>query len=291
MMQMSRHSLFVFTEGFKDRYLYDCLVQRVCKKHGITCSLRTAEEIPGGGGGKTAVLEFFTYARRNSLLDADFKGKRTICAFLLDKDLDDVRRTQRKSPHVIYTPTYELENLLFLNSNLSAAAAAAASLDPSTFGNTFANPITWCKRAAGNWQKWVTLCAFSHLRAENAGNFYGRPRSQINSTAYSPTNDAAFQYEVLRFKDDWSDGDSSFYRAFSSIERRVERAYNQGDADRFFKGKWYCYFAREDVQRLARGRRWIDAHFGERLLCCLVMTIDPARGWPRWFLGRIDALI
>lgn len=290
-MQMSHHSLFVFTEGFKDRYLYDCLIQPVCKKHQITCSLVTADEIPDSGGGKLAVLEFFAYAKRHRLLAGQFKGKKTICVFLLDKDLDDVRRTQRRSPHVIYTPAYELENLLFLNGNLSAAVAAAASLDASAFGNTFSNSTNWCSRAARAWQKWVILCAFSRLRAKNAGNFYGRPRSQINATPYASTNQAAFQNEVLRFRDDWEQGEASFYKAFSSIEKRVEKACDSGDADCFFKGKWYCHFIHDDVRRLARGRRWNDFHFFDRVLACLAMTIDSRRGWARSLLASIDALL
>lgn len=288
---MSRDAVFAFTEGYTDRFPYSQVIDEVCIKRGVSSTIVNAEEIPDSGGGKPALLAFFDYAKRHDLLANQFKGKFTISVFLLDKDLDDVTRRRRRSPHTIYTPTYELENLLFLHGDLNNAAAAAACLGTATFKDEFLDRDAWCAKAALCWQKWVTLCAFSALKASNARAFYRRPHSQINRSAYAAPTEATFRNEVVSFEKDWAGDRVSFDAAFDSIVKLVDRAYREGHADHFFKGTWYCHFVYEDVCRLAGDKRWNRNGFQERLLSCLAMAIQRDCTWTRELCARLDEII
>ena len=126
-MQISRVPLFIFVEGYKDRYVYDQIVQSECQQSGVSYKVVTAEEIGISGGGKEALLKFFDYLAAESSLICNFNGKTTISIFFLDKDVDDVLNSMRSSEHIVYTETYEIENYFFIHGALSEVAAASAS--------------------------------------------------------------------------------------------------------------------------------------------------------------------
>jgi hypothetical protein len=288
---MSRDAVWGFTEGYTDRYIYDNLAREICRRHDFSITIATADEIPDGGRGKVGLLEFFDYAKRNNLLAGSFKGKTTVCLFFLDKDLDDVRRRKRRSLHVLYTDTYEAENLLFLHGDLAKAAGAAAFLNCNVFGQRFSDQRRWCAQAARCWQEWVTLCVFSVLKAENPRGFYQRSQSQINPSAYETTNHVAFRNEVISLEGDWLDPNTSFDKAFGLVEKLVRRAYDDGEPDRFFRGKWYTHFLYADVQQLARNRQWNRNGFHDRVLSCLAMSFNTQCGWARRLSKQIEGLL
>src|SRR5438445_2421225 len=143
-MQISRTQLFVFIEGQdNDPYFYSKICESVCVPAGVSYEHRVARELPGGAGGKGALLIFFQYLRRKRLLLSDFKGKRTAAVFFLDKDIDDVLRTRVRSPHVVYTEYYDVENHLFAAADLAEAAAAAASFDKLAIAAALRNEAEW----------------------------------------------------------------------------------------------------------------------------------------------------
>jgi hypothetical protein len=96
---------------------------------------------------------------------------------------------------------------------------------------------------------------------------------------------------VLSFENDWINNKSPFDREFSGVERLVQRAYDEGQPDRFFKGIWYTHFIHEDVRRLARQRQWHSVGFHDRVICCLAMTIKGESPWARELCSRVDELM
>jgi hypothetical protein len=288
---MSRHAVYAFTEGFTDRYGYSRIIGPTCDLHGLSYEIVTAEEIPNNAGGKPALLAFFDYARRTKFLCDEFKGKRTVLAFFLDKDVDDFRRTKKRSRHLFYTTTYHFENLLFLNADLAGAAAAAASVDKALLTQAMGNAKGWCSRAAAVWQEWVEICAFSALKAEHAGAYYRRPISQINPSPYAPTDRTLYQRELQTLANRWPRGRASFQKEMNAIRNTVRKAYDGDAADRLFKGNWYCAFARADVEGVMGRRRWRTAGFEERLLCCLLASIDYDAAWAQDYRKQLDPLL
>lgn len=102
-LQMSRIDIFVFVEGWGDRYFYDKLCRLVSGKFSATFQVRTSQEIGVNTSGKSALLDFFAYLRSKKLLFHEFKGKKLAVVFFADKDIDDIQRIQKRSYHFIYT--------------------------------------------------------------------------------------------------------------------------------------------------------------------------------------------
>ena len=179
-MQMSTFSLFVFVEGLTDRYIYSQIADSECRNLGTNFSLVTAEELLGSGGGKAVLLSFFDYLKsRASLVDV-FQSKTTASIFFLDKDVDDFLRRKRRSDHVVYTETYDIESYLFIHGDLCQATAASAPLDIGSVRTGIGDYNKWRYRAAVTWKNWVTLCLFAHTRVISS-TYYGRPESQSAS--------------------------------------------------------------------------------------------------------------
>jgi hypothetical protein len=128
-IRMSRYQVFVFVEGVDvDPYFYGEICARVCGKRGVGYQVRLARELPGGAGGKGALVAFYRYARSRAILFSGFKGKRTAIAFCLDKDVDDLTGRRCRSPHVPYTTFYDVQNHLFKHCDFGRAVASAASI-------------------------------------------------------------------------------------------------------------------------------------------------------------------
>src|ERR1043165_5845722 len=129
LMQMSNVKVFVFVEGWSDRYFYDKICNATLRSKGMPYQIVLAQELPSTTGGKTALLDFYSYLNRYSSLLNDFQGKRTFALFFLDKDIDDLLKKTKKSPHIVYTQYYAVENHIIAHANLVEAIGAAASLD------------------------------------------------------------------------------------------------------------------------------------------------------------------
>src|SRR4051812_4442004 len=127
-MQMSSTTVFVFVEGFDhDPYFYG----RVCDP--VLNTLELKYEIVAGWrlqdyGGKQVLLNFFQYLSTTNCLLSTFNGKRVLCLFFVDKDLDDILNEKIPSQHVVYTRYYSVENYLFVHGDLIDASASASSL-------------------------------------------------------------------------------------------------------------------------------------------------------------------
>ena len=100
-MQISSAELFIFVEGRQsDPYFY----ARICETvHGLGSryAICLAEELPGGTGGKQALLNFYEYLRKRKALLSSLAGQRTASVFFLDKDIDDMQH--RKKAHNMWS--------------------------------------------------------------------------------------------------------------------------------------------------------------------------------------------
>jgi hypothetical protein len=76
----------------------------------------------------------------------------------MDKDLDDLQRKKKRSPHVVYTEHYDVQNYIFLHGNLVKGAASAASVDPVKLSAEMQDPAKWCLNRAKLSRGWIALC-------------------------------------------------------------------------------------------------------------------------------------
>jgi hypothetical protein len=113
-MQISTASLFVFVEGKRgDRSFYSTLAAFTCSATNIIFDVITAAELPEAAGGKDALITFYNFLLNRDALRSDWQGKKTAGLFFADKDIDDLLGLTIRSPHFVYTRTYDLEGTLF----------------------------------------------------------------------------------------------------------------------------------------------------------------------------------
>lgn len=291
LMQISRAALFIFVEGYTDRYVYSQIADCECQASGVDFQMVAAEELPGGAGGKPALLNFFDYLRRKSSLIDSFKGKTTVSIFFLDKDIDDFLRTKRRSEHIVYTETYELENYLFMHGELSEAAAASTSLEARRIRAALDGYTSWRQTAAAKWAEWVKLCLFSHTRKIGSACNYGRPRSPINRLAYEPVEADKYECYLSALRSQCNLAAGQFERCFARLCRKVDRLYSTGQHDLIFKGRWYVCFLVEDIQKIAGGRRYQSRYLDQRLLSSLAQTLNFDDAWAEYFRAPIRVLL
>ena len=291
-MQMSRWTLFVFVESPDiDRYFYSMIVDPVCQREGITYQIVVAEELLGGAGGKQILLGFFDYLRgRSSLIDR-FENKTTLSVFFLDKDVDDYRRTKRRSAHVIYTGAYEVENYLFMFGDLCQAVGASGSLDISSVHSCIGGYSQWRKHAASNWKDWVKLCLFSTARNVASSCNYRRYMSPINQGCYGALLTNEYGHKLATIQRQSGIPLDQFKKSFKRLSQHVDRLYETDRYDIVFKGKWYAPFILEDVSKIAGSKRYNRTGIQERLLNCLASSLNFGDAWAETFREPIRRLI
>ena len=290
-MQMSSSTLFGFVEGFSDRYIYSRVVDDTCASRNIKYEIVTAEELPGQAGGKTALLSFFDYAKRATLLRNDLQGKRTVSLFFLDKDVDDIFRRRRRSSHVVYTRTYDIEGTLFRFADVARAAAGASCLDLNSTRVALGSSSLWCRKAASAWIEWVKLCLVACTCAPKAGSYYSRPVSQIHPGPYSPIDQAELAKHRSALAAASGLSAAKFKLVCDKIDRLVSKAFAEGAYDRFFRGKWYPALLRADVQRIAAGRRCNLSNFADRVISCLAENADYNSAWTQPYRAAVVGLL
>jgi hypothetical protein len=290
-MQISRVPVFVFIEGYKDRYVYEQIVEPECQPFGVSFRLVAAEEIGINGGGKQALLKFFDYLADRSSLICNFKGKNTVSLFFLDKDVDDILGTMRGSEHIVYTETYEIENYFFIHGALSEVAAASASLEVQSIRAALGDYEEWRRLAAKKWKNWVKLCLFTKTCDIESMSNYGLSRSPINVGVCGPVELTKYKCHLSDLQHKSNLASDEFQRSFGRLCRKVNRMYSLGEHDRIFKGKWYTCFLVEDIKRVAKRRRFDKEALERKLLSGLALTLNCCDAWAEHFREPIRRLI
>jgi hypothetical protein len=291
-MQISKAELFTFMEGKSvDRYFYGRLCTSVCEPKGTVYEQVIGNQVPpGGSGGKEVLLGFFKYLRRKAALVDTFKGKTTRALFFLDKDIDDLSRMMLRSPHLIYTEFYHLENYLFRFGSLADAAASAASLDRNIIEVGLGDSSNWLNSRAENWHDWITLCVFSKTLKIGGQANYGIV-SPLNKPPNSPTDPAARAALIAGIQAASGMAPAAFSQILKRVYRRINRIFRAGQHDRVFKGKWYAFILAQDIKAIAGGQPYDERFVQQKLLGSLPVTLDYDAAWSGYFKSRIVALL
>jgi Protein of unknown function (DUF4435) len=288
---MGGAALTIITEGRIDRTFYGSLMRVILRSRPhITSTIRTAKELPGGSGGKSTVLTYFDFIKRRRRLASVLGGKKSVVVFCLDKDLDDLTRKMRRSPHVIYTETFDVENYLFLNSNIAEAAAAATTVDAESIREALAPIADWPKRAAERWKDWVAVCVFEITgRYRSSGN-YGVCPSPIHH-ASGALNRGHFAQRLALIENNSGLSPVKFNRRWQSVKRAVNRQFECGGADKVFKGKWYGWLLARDLTVACAGRDADCRDLEKRLTYHLCQSLDFGLSWSESLCQKFAALL
>ncbi|MEW6406223.1 MAG: DUF4435 domain-containing protein, partial [Chloroflexota bacterium] len=251
-MQISRTDLFIFVEGTQsDSYFYG----RVCESTRglrVRYEICMARQLPGGAGGKQALLNFFSFLRQRRALVSLFAGRNTTCIFFLDKDLDDLQHKKKRSAHIVYTEHYDVQNYIFMHGNLLTAAAAAASVDPGRLRAELNDAPGWCRRIAELWREWIALClCVSEEHISCQANY--RVLSQVQTRPCGPV-DAAKCGNLTRVAARKGRLPVADLRLkLAGTTSKVDKYYARGQHHRVFKGKWFANVLADDIDRIMAG--------------------------------------
>jgi hypothetical protein len=290
LLQISAVRLFAFVEGPSDSPFYDGICAQVCRLRGIHYQVRTAVELPGATGGKPGLLNYFQALRQRHGLLTSFKGKKMAIVFFLDKDVEDISRRKKRSPFLIYTRWYDVENHIIENCNIIRAAITAAGLDQQTLEPFLSDSMAWRRSAANRWKEWVTLCLFARLQGLNCDCSFGS-HSRVNRPSHGSVDSAAVKRSLAGMRSALGLGASEFARRYQGVSSFVDKIYARDEFDRIFKGKWYAHFLEQDLQTWANGRPILLNGLGSRFVACAVSTLEPQNSWSNHFRNPIEKIV
>jgi len=237
-LEMSRAQVFAFVEGGLDRpFIERLLLNSLSPDFHGKLQVIAAKELPGDTGGKPRIEALYKNLRVQKKLNFESFGKKAICIIFLDKDIDDLRRRKLKSSNVLYTPTYDLEGLIFTRGDLVRATADAAGLTTSQARTLLGSPGTWILSQAKNWTDWTTLCVLSETRNVNVGSSYQRP-SAINPQMLGPVDAAALAAHKDALASAVGLARHDFDMLFDRYRSKVAASVSSRESLAFFKGKW-----------------------------------------------------
>jgi hypothetical protein len=285
-LQISATEIFVFVEGWSDRYFYDKGCNAALGGVPLKYELRLSRDLNTGTQGKNALLDFFSYLRTRKLLFHEFKGKKLAAIFFVDKDVDDYLRIRKRSIHLVYTQYYAVENYVVRHSDLADALSAAACLDIGSIRAALGDQDAWCRSAAAEWMEWVGLCLLARALGANAPPNYGRP-SQVNRGAYGgvvPGSVAAMEGQIQA-----ASGlpTPRFQEIARGVNRFVTRMFATGQHDRVFKGEWYGLFLVEAARAAAAGRQYNSNGLADRTFAVASAKMEFSQAWAQELFGPL----
>lgn len=278
-MQMSRAELHVFVEGRDlDPYVYGMVLEDACAGQGGYRLIR-ADEIPGETKtGKGGLLSYYDKLRRRKELARGSAGLRYSVLFILDKDIDDLLRRRRRSPHVIYTPTYDVEGLVFVNCDLRRALAAVCCLAPNQVEDFMPHPDAWIERVMEYWRDWVELCVFAR-RANVRGVSNFGVDSQVNVPITGPSDPVLVATYRRKLGGSTGLNQVELEKKFRWARGVVEARYSSGKAPEVFKGKWFQPILDQLVKSEIPEQHKRVASFKRSLTAHAAQTLDPNDEW------------
>jgi hypothetical protein len=288
-MQMSASRAFILVEGRDtDVFFYDEICRPVCEAASVPYDVVRADRVSTGGG-KSALLDLYSFLKAKHSLINCWKGVPKVCIFYLDKDVDDVLKSTLHSLHIVYTPSYNVENLLFALADL-VRAAAASSLAASHLQPRIVDSAAWTRRVADLWKDFVTLCLFSLKHRANCDCTYACSTSPLNLPPDAPAIPAEIDARKAQVRQLLGLSEPQFERLYGAASRLVERIYRAGRHDVIFNGKWYRAAMIREIQ-LAAGSAYKPHALSNSIMAALRATLDFSGTWADHFRRPLQELL
>jgi len=281
-MQMSSTQVFVFVEGTQcDPYFFGSVCATAFDRD-VRYEVRAARQLSGNTGGKESLIAFFSFLRERQSLVSDLGGQKTACIFLVDKDVDDIRRTKKRSPHLVYSQHYDVQNYVFEHGDLVKASAAAASVDPGRLQSDLGNSAQWCRRIALLWKDWVALCLCLVEDGIVCEANYRVP-SRVQSRRCGPTDQEALRLLIRDIAQRAHIHVTELTERLRVSTSRVERHYARAEHHKVFKGKWFGAILADEIERIMAGDPYDKKGLAGRLPCAVAATLDFSGPWADYF--------
>ena len=272
-LQMTRTQMLVFVEGKNgDVNYYAKICSVIAERNNVDYEIRMAEELPGATGGKTRLIEFHDFLRSKRKLITDFESKKTGVIFIVDKDVDDFKRTIKRSKHLIYTLYHSVENHIFNDGDLVQGVAAAASMDPNIVAYFIGNQRYWLENSAYRWLDWVKICVFINKYKIRGQANYG-VSSRVNNPIFDPVDTVAHAQVLASIETSSGMIPADFVAKYELVSRKVEILYTSGQHDFVFKGKWYSLFLQDTAMAVCGVRPFRLDKFSAHITSHVAATV------------------
>jgi hypothetical protein len=196
-----------------------------------------------------------------------------------------------ESPHVVYTPFYNVENALYLFGDIVRAAAAASSLDVARLRGRIPDPALWRRQSAERWMEFVVFCLFSHKYHVPCDCSYKRSNSPLNHTPDSAPNPADVTAKENELNVLSGLPMAVFNRKLGAVRRLVRHIYRLDRHDIIFNGKWYRALLRREIELAAAGEPF-DAHgVANGISAALRANVNFSGDWTNYFRTPLRALL
>lgn len=291
-LQMTSARVLAFVEGRLDRPFFDRILQSACAQSAVEHRVFAMKELPGSTGGKANLISTFKDFRKRGLLACTAFGKSMVCLFFADKDCDDFTRKRLRSPHLIYTPTYDLEGYLFTCGDVHRALADACGITLQQSARLIPNPNMWLNGAASNWKDWIALCLVSQSRSVNCGCTFDRI-SQVNPDPLAGPDAAQIAAFRIRLATTLGISQQSLDAEVDAALLKVEASIRSGKPLLYFKGKWLSHVLQRHIEAQPRIPDANISGVGDRLGATLVAQVaqTPACGCSAAYLHSIQGLL
>ncbi|MFG1916165.1 hypothetical protein [Micromonospora sp. NPDC048898] len=278
--QMRRARLQIYTEGkFPDVYVYEKIARSVCRS-SWDYVLITPQELPPeyAGDGKSALRKWYESMRRRALLRINFKGRHAVSVFIFDKDIDDVRRTKCRSPHVIYTECYDIEGHVFSGGNLVDSVSALLDVSSAKVASAIPDQAAWLNSVTERWREWVRISvAAAILRAHKYSGY--RVPSRVHTNHSGLADQALLAQEMDLLRKALPPPDSAHDDLLKRVERLVDRRYRSGIAFTLFKGKWFATVLESDLREAGLLSGKVKGSFGRNIVTNMMIPLEPSGQW------------
>jgi hypothetical protein len=239
-------------------------------------------------GGKDALIAFYRLARRSRKLVSILGSKKTVLAFFLDKDIDEIVRTKCRSRHVFYTAFYDVENHVFKHADFIRGLSSAASIDTVELREHPTFQGNWCESAAQRWREWVVLCLLRVKYAVPGPNY--RCTSRVNKPLNGPLDTSLYDAEITRLETHLGFTRAEMNQRIEIISKVVDRHISRGTFDILFKGKWYATLLELDFRAAFSGRAFNITGIAARVTAALASTLDFSQPWVDHFVLPLEDL-
>lgn len=288
-LQISRVTLNVFVEGDLDSYFYGQICQQELTGPFMYHVVRS-NQLASVGQGKSHMLKLFDSMRRRGLLVLDFKGHKSAALFFVDKDIDDLRRTIKRSVHLVYTEYYEVENYVFRHGKLIPAVSAACLRDTSDVERLIPNPEEWPRRAAILWADWLKLCLGGCLlKADGVCNYSAA--SFVNNGPSMPVDPALYRPALGRLETASKYSAADFRMRFVRLEIRINKLYSLDLQDLIFKGKWYKVILSDELRNSGIAAGASLRALADRVTGHLLQSLDFSEDWAYYHREAVKRVI
>lgn len=235
-MDISSSELFVYVEGGLDRTFSDIVIDEWSRKCGVRYTAKSVKEVTGTGGKPSLLALFARYKKKGQLNYVAF-GKPIKCLFLLDKDCDDYYRRMKRSSHILYTNTYDLEGHLACSVNFFAAYATACHSTPGHVKACIGDFRSWIGDKVLLWKEWIALCMVSGKWRVNTGATFDRV-SAVNVPPLALSDPVMVSWFLSGIAVAAGKSEEATKRDFDRAIAAVSMSVMENEPLRYFKGKW-----------------------------------------------------